>query len=263
MRIFSLVSYFNVGDFMKKLLQISCLSKTYFSKKKDVEVLKDISLDVFENEIVSLLGPSGCGKSTLLNIISSLDENYKGEVICSSKLGYMFQNDTLLEYLNIFDNITLGLEIKKIKTKENVNYALELCKKYGLEKFLYQYPSSLSGGMRQRVSLIRTLVLKPDLLLLDEPFSRLDAQTRLLIQEDVYSIIKKEGISALIVTHDIEEAIALSNRILIMSCLPSFITSEIIVPFTSSPLSRRKEKEFSSLFSTSFSKLKNASQSLH
>lgn len=234
---------------MKKLLQISSLSKTYFTKKKDVEVLKDVSLEVYDNEIVSILGPSGCGKSTLLNIISSLDEDYVGQVNCSSKLGYMFQNDTLLEYLNIFDNIILGLEIKKIKTEENIAYATMLCQKYGLEKFLYLYPSSLSGGMRQRVSLIRTLVLKPDLLLLDEPFSRLDAQTRLLIQDDVYSIIKKEGISALIVTHDIEEAIALSNRILIMSCLPSFITKEIKIPLSGTPIERRKEKEFSSLFS--------------
>lgn len=245
---------------MENLLTISSLNKTYFSKKKDVEVLKNISLSIKDNEIVSLLGPSGCGKSTLLNIISSLDKDYEGLVDCTSKLGYMFQNDTLLEYLNIFDNITLGLKIKKIKTKENIDYALSLCKKYGLEKFLYLYPASLSGGMRQRVSLIRTLVLKPSLLLLDEPFSRLDAQTRLLIQEDVYQIIKKEGLSALIVTHDIEEAIALSDRILFMSSLPSSITKELQIPFHNSPLKRRKEKEFSSLFSYSFNELKNASK---
>ena len=121
---------------MENLLTISSLNKTYFSKKKDVEVLKNISLSIKDNEIVSLLGPSGCGKSTLLNIISSLDKDYEGQVDCTSKLGYMFQNDTLLEYLNIFDNITLGLKIKKIKTKENIDYALSLCKKYGLEKFL-------------------------------------------------------------------------------------------------------------------------------
>ena len=194
---------------------------------------------------MTLLGPSGCGKSTILNIISSLEKESNGKVNINAEIGYMFQKDNLLPYLNIYKNIILGLEIQKKKTKENLDYALSLIDKYGLADFINYYPNELSGGMKQRVSLIRTLVLKPDLLLLDEPFSALDAQTKLTVQNDVYNIIKQEKKSALIVTHDISEAIALSDKIIILTSRPASIKKMIDISINNlSPLDRRKDNLF-------------------
>ena len=167
----------------------------------------------------------------------------------SGKVGYMLQHDQLFEWRNIISNVTLGLEIQKIKTKENVEYAYSLLKKYGLKDFVRHYPQQISGGMRQRVALIRTLVFRPDLLLLDEPFSALDFQTRLSVHEDVSDIIKKEGKTALLVTHDISEAIALSDKIIVLSSRPGKIKNIIDVNLgATTPQKKREATEYPALF---------------
>ena len=230
---------------MEYLLSFNNVSKNFYNDLGETKVLNDLSFSIKNQEIVTLLGPSGCGKSTILNIISSLEKESNGKVNINAEIGYMFQKDNLLPYLNIYKNIILGLEIQKKKTKENLDYALSLINKYGLADFINYYPNELSGGMKQRVSLIRTLVLKPDLLLLDEPFSALDAQTKLTVQNDVYNIIKQEKKSALIVTHDISEAIALSDKIIILTSRPASIKKMIYISInTLSPLDRRKDNLF-------------------
>lgn len=231
------------------LLELKNIKKTFYNENSLTEVIKDVSFNVNENEIVSILGPSGCGKSTILNIINNLITPSFGEVTLNSKLGYMFQKDCLMPWRSLYKNIILGLEINKIKTKENEDYAKELMKKYHLIDFASYSINELSGGMKQRASLIRTLVLKPDLLLLDEPFSMLDAQTRINVQNDVYSIIKEEKKSALIITHDISEAIALSNRIIILSERPTIVKKIVNVEFENlSPLERRKSIKFNKYY---------------
>ena len=190
---------------MKEILKLKNVSKKYQAKNGEVEALSNISFSVNEGEFVSIIGPSGCGKSTLLSIISGLEPKTSGDIQIDGGLGYMLQKDSLLEWRNIYDNITFGLEIRRKKTKENEAYVIELLKKYGLYEFKDKYPNQLSGGMRQRVALIRTLAIKPKILLLDEAFSALDYQTRLMVTEDIYKILKNEGITALMVTHDISE----------------------------------------------------------
>lgn len=227
------------------LLSLENISKSFFSSKKQTEVLSNISFNIQRNEIIALLGPSGCGKSTLLNILSSLEEQTSGTITLYGKLGYMFQKDALLPWRNIFSNICLGLEIQKEKTNENIEYANELIKKYKLNDFVNNFPNQISGGMKQRVALIRTLVLKPDLLLLDEPFSALDAQTKIAVQNDVYNIIKQEKKSALIVTHDIGEAIALADKIIILSDRPAKVKKSVNIKINNlSPLERRNNPQF-------------------
>ena len=233
-----------------ELIKFDHVSKSFFSEIQETKVLDDISFSIDNQEIVSILGPSGCGKSTILNLINELIEPTKGKITSNCKLGYMFQKDCLMPWRTIYKNVTIGLEISKDKSKESLNFARELMKKYQIQEFSSFYPNQLSGGLRQRVSLIRTLVLKPDLLLLDEPFSKLDYQNRLLVQDDVYKIIQKEKKSALMVTHDIEEAIALSNRIIILSNRPTKIKKEIILDFdvNQGPTERRKSPLFSKYF---------------
>ena len=234
---------------MNKLLSLNRINKTFYNDQGENKVLDDISFDINEQEIVALLGPSGCGKSTILNIISALESPSEGEIILGAKLGYMFQKDNLLAWRNIFNNVLLGLEVTKQKNQENIDYAITLLKKYDLINFKNYYPNELSGGMRQRVSLIRTLVLKPDLLLLDEPFSALDAQTKLTVQNDVFNIIKTEKKSALIVTHDVSEAIALSDKIIILSSRPATIKKVIDIKFNNlSPIERRKNILFTEYY---------------
>ena len=242
---------------MEELLKLNNVKKSFFSDEGETEVISNLSFSVFENEVVSLIGPSGCGKSTILNLIAKLEEQNEGEILTNCEIGYMFQKDNLLPWLNVYKNVLLGLEIKKRLTKENEKYVSSLLKKYGLSKFASYYPEELSGGMRQRVSLIRTLSLKPKLLLLDEPFSALDSQTRLFVQEDVKSIILQEKISSLLVTHDISEAIALSERILILSQRPLNIKKEIKLDYNKEllPSLRRKEHNFSLYFNDIFNTL--------
>lgn len=210
---------------MNNILEIKNLKKIYYTNLGEVIALDNVTLNVRDGEILGIIGNSGCGKSTLLSILVKLDNETDGCIISSKeyKVGYMMQNDALFPWLNILDNATLGLKIKGIKTKDNIEYTKSLLKRYGLEEFMYKYPSSLSGGMRQRVALIRTLAIKPDILLLDEPFSKLDLITRLSISDDVYNIIKELGITTIIISHDIAECISLCDRVAVMSKRPGTI----------------------------------------
>lgn len=196
-----------------KILTIKNLSKSYHDKKGEIKALEDINIDIEEKEFISIVGPSGCGKSTILSILSNLEEKSTGEIKKDKDLtiGYMLQTDSLFFWRTILDNCLIGLEVTNKLTEENKNYVLQLLKTYGLYEFKDKYPSSLSGGMRQRVALIRTLAIKPDILLLDEPMSALDYQSRLAISNDIYNIIKKEGKTAIMVTHDIAEPISSIN----------------------------------------------------
>ena len=200
---------------MNNIVQVKNLSMNFYNKEGELEVLKDMNFSLEEEEILTLLGPSGCGKSTILNILTNLLKPTKGEVKINRNIGYMFQKDNLLEWRNIIDNITIGLEIQHKKTPEALENVENLLKTYGLWDFKNMYPKELSGGMRQRVALIRTLSVNPDILLLDEPFSALDYQTRLLVSDDVYKIIRNEKKSAILVTHDISEAICYKVQLLI------------------------------------------------
>lgn len=191
------------------ILKIKDLKKIYHTMQGETLAVDNFSFELEEGEFVSIVGPSGCGKSTILSILCGLDEASSGEIILDKnlKFGYMLQGDNLFEWQTIFKNCLLGLEINGEVTEEDKEYVRYLLKTYGLGDFMDAYPSSLSGGMRQRVSLIRTLATKPDLLILDEPFSALDYQSRLAVSDDVYKIIKKEKKSAVMVTHDISEPI--------------------------------------------------------
>ena len=229
------------------LLSLKDIGLTYFSSSGETKALDNINIDIEYGEFVSIVGPSGCGKTTILHLISGLLSPTKGEIVFDSNndnsfIGYMFQKDNLLEWRTIANNVYLGLELQGEKTKDNIEYANELLKKYNLWEFKDKFPRELSGGMRQRVSLIRTLALKPKVLLLDEAFSALDYQTRLNVCDDVYDIIKKEKLTAILVTHDLSEAISLSDRIIILSHSPATVKEEIMLSFDKSltPLLRRQ-----------------------
>lgn len=238
---------------MQKLLEINNISKTFNTLNGEINAIKSISFDVNNEQFIAIVGSSGCGKSTLLNIISGLLEKTNGTIKFYKEnpiIGYMLQEDALLPYLNILDNATLGLSLKKIKTKENIDYTKKLLETYGLKDFIYKYPKELSGGMKQRVALIRTLAIKPDILLLDEPFSALDYQSRLSVSEDVYNIIKKEKKTVIMITHDIAEAISLSDKIIVLSKRPSIVKKiyDIKMENKSTPINNRKCKEFSDYY---------------
>ena len=237
---------------MEEEVMLKKISMNFYSMSNEIEVLKNVDLKLHKGEILAIVGPSGCGKSTILNIISGLLEPTKGEVVVKGKAGYMFQKDNLFEWRTIYQNITLGLEIKKIKDKKIYQRIDELLKKYGLWEFKNSYPNELSGGMRQRVALIRTLVLSPNILLLDESFSALDYQTRLLVNEDVYKIIKEENKSTIMVTHDISEAIAMADRIILLSKRPASIKKiydiNLSIEGKRTPLKARDSKEFKEYF---------------
>ena len=234
---------------MNELLKVKDLSKNYHTKKNETLAVDNFSFDLKNGEFVAIVGPSGCGKSTILNILAELDTKSSGEIILNknTKMGYMLQQDALFNWKTVLDNCLLGLKINKNITIENKDYVLELLNTYGLKDFINSYPNTLSGGMRQRVALIRTLATKPDLLLMDEPFSALDYQTRLSVSDDVYQIIKKEKKSAIMVTHDIAEAISMADKIIILSKRPSKIKKVINIKLTdkSTPINNRKAKEFS------------------
>ena len=207
------------------LLEVNNLYKSYYTLKDELKVLDNISFKVYENDFIGIIGPSGCGKSSILNILAKLDNEFNGDLKYRDniKIGYMLQEDALFDWLNIYENAIIGLKIKKILNKENVRYVNNLLMKYNLYEFKNKYPCELSGGMKQRLALIRTLAIKPDILLLDEPFSRLDLITRLEISDDVYNIIKKEKKTTIIISHDIAECISLCDRVAIMSRRPGTI----------------------------------------
>jgi NitT/TauT family transport system ATP-binding protein len=228
------------------------IHKSFFDVKKETKVLENLDLFLDKGEKIAIVGPSGCGKSTILNIISKLITPDSGNVDVLANVGYMFQSDNLLEWRTVYKNITLGLEIKGKVTKKDKEKIEELLRKYGLIEFKDKHPSELSGGMRQRVALIRTLVLDPDILLLDEPFSALDEQTKLLVNEDIYKIVCDVKKSVIMVTHDIAEAIAFSDRVLVLSKRPSSVKKIYEISFENlrnrTPLNTRNQKEFKEYF---------------
>ncbi|HGM1530351.1 TPA: ABC transporter ATP-binding protein [Clostridioides difficile] len=234
------------------IVEVKNINMNFYTKEGELEVLKDVNFNLKEGEILTLLGPSGSGKSTILNILTNLLKPTSGDIKITGNIGYMFQKDNLLEWRNIMDNITIGLEIQGKKEKKSLDRVESLLKTYGLWDFRSMYPKELSGGMRQRVALIRTLSVNPDILLLDEPFSALDYQTRLLVCDDVYSIIKNENKSTILVTHDIGEAISISDKVAILSKRPATIKNiydiELNMDGTKTPLKTRKVPDFQKYF---------------
>lgn len=243
------------------ILQIKDLSMTYHRLNGEVKAIEKIDLEVYEGEIISIVGPSGCGKSTLLSIIAGLIKPSTGEVIVNGKkvekpskeIGYMFQRDQLFEWRTILENVLLGLEIQGKVTEESKKLAEKLLDTYGLGEFKNSYPNQLSGGMRQRAALIRTLIVEPKLLLLDEPFSALDYQTRLALSDEVGLILKKENKTTLMVTHDIAEAISMADRVVVLTKRPATIKDIIEIKLTVtkgiwSPINCREAPEFRHYF---------------
>lgn len=241
------------------LLEINNINMNYHTPKEVTEALTDINFYVDEGEFISIIGPSGCGKSTLLNIICGLLKPSSGQIFLNSteilepsiKMGYMFQKDHLFPWLNVWNNIILGLKIKGHVTKEDTERLEGLIHTYGLDGFKDKKPGQLSGGMKQRAALIRTLALNPDILLLDEPFSALDAHTRVKVSDDIYRIIKKEKKTALMVTHDISEAVACSSKVIVLSQRPASIKKIVNIYFPKdfdTPLDRRKHESFREYF---------------
>lgn len=208
----------------RNILKVTNLKKNYINDGDNTEALKSVNFEVEENEFISIVGPSGCGKSTILSIIANLCDQTEGiiEKDKNINVGYMLQNDALLPWKNIYENCILGLEIQGKKNENTLKYVNYLINSYGLSDFKYKYPENLSGGMRQRVALIRTLALKPNILLLDEPLSALDAQTRLTISNDIFDIIKKEKKTAIMVTHDIGELKSIIRKLLIKNYIAYF-----------------------------------------
>lgn len=252
---------------MEKLLEISGVNLTYQSMTSETVAINDLNLEILDNQFVAIVGPSGCGKTTILSMIAGLLFPTSGEITLrgakitkpTTKTGYMFQRDNLFEWRNILKNVEFGLELQKKKNKENIDYCESLLEKYGLGEFKKHYPRELSGGMRQRVALIRTLATRPDLLLLDEPFSALDYQTRLMVQDDIHNIIKTEKKSAILVTHDIAEAIAMSDRVIILTKRPGKVKTIIDLEFDSclTPFERRSKPNFTIYFNKIWEELAN------
>lgn len=243
---------------MKEVLKLKKVSKRYQAKNGEVEALSNINFSVKEGEFVSIIGPSGCGKSTLLSIIAGLEPKTEGDIQIDGNTGYMLQKDSLLEWRSIYDNVLFGLEIGHKKTKENEAYVLDLLEKYGLYEFKDKYPTQLSGGMRQRAALIRTLAIKPNILLLDEAFSALDYQTRIMVTNDIFQILKNENITAVIVTHDISEAISMSDRVIVLSKRPATVKNIHNIEFemdNRNPINCRESPKFSKYFDTIWKEL--------
>ena len=228
---------------MNYKLSVKNISKSYKNKDNETLAIKNISFDLKEGEIIAIIGTSGCGKSTLLNIISGLDKSTSGSCTFDKEnpiISYMLQSDALLPWLNVLDNACLGLELTHKKNTENIEYVRKLLKEYGLEDFLKKMPTSLSGGMRQRVALIRSLAIKPDILLLDEPFSALDYYTRVKIAGDVYKILKKTNTSTIIITHDIAEALSIADRIIVLSNRPSAVKKMYDINFNENDILKKR-----------------------
>ncbi len=243
---------------MNTLLELKNINLTYQTLSSETEAIKNVSFSLGEGEFISIVGPSGCGKSTILGIVSGLLKATSGEIFLdgepvtkvSTNVGYMFQRDNLFEWLTVIQNIKIGIKINHNKNCLSNEKLKELITKYGLSGFEKSKPNELSGGMRQRVSLIRTLAISPKLLLLDEPFSALDYQTRLSVQDDIHSIIKSENKTAILVTHDISEAVAMSDKILILTKRPGQVKNIISLDFdkTLTPFERRGLPSFNKYF---------------
>ena len=236
---------------MNNILEIKDLRKIYHSLDGEIEAIDNFSFNLKDGEFVGIVGPSGCGKSTILSILCGLEDKSSGNInYLKSNIGYMLQNDCLFEWRNVLDNCLLGLEIRNELNNKSKDYVMDLIDTYGLSDFKYKYPDSLSGGMRQRVALIRTLATKPDIMLLDEPFSALDYQSRLKISDDIYKILKKEKKSMIMVTHDIAEAISMCDRVIVLSNRPATIKNiyDINLVNKSTPINNRSDKNFSKYY---------------
>lgn len=251
-------------------LKIENLSVKYHTLEVETVAIKGLTFDIRDGEFTSIVGPSGCGKSTLLSVISGLLKPSEGKVLLDDKeisytrgttckrIGYMLQKDHLFEWRSIIENITLGLEIQKKLNKESLERIDEMLSKYGLYSFKNYYPNQLSGGMRQRVALIRTLAINPDILLLDEPFSAIDYQTRLAVSDEIYRIIKEEGKTSIMVTHDIAESISLSDRVIVLTQRPAAVKNiyDINLSVESrTPLKSREAPEFRDFFNAIWKEL--------
>jgi NitT/TauT family transport system ATP-binding protein len=253
---------------MQYLLEINNLGYSYHTLHGETAAIKGITFGVQKGEFVAVVGPSGCGKSTLLSIIAGLLEPETGTVTINSpesaagtpRVGYMLQHDYLFEWRSVYKNVLLGLEINHMLTKERVDYVNHLLKEYNLEKFKNKRPTELSGGMKQRAALIRTLALEPELLLLDEPFSALDYQTRLMVSADICSLIRATGKTMLIITHDLSEAISIADRVIVLSGRPAGVKCELPIKLTvtdNSPLAARNAPEFNGYFNKLWEVLTN------
>ncbi|HBA37772.1 MAG TPA: spermidine/putrescine ABC transporter ATP-binding protein [Firmicutes bacterium] len=238
---------------MNNKLSINNIKKIFQTKEGELCAIDDVSFDLRDGEILAIVGTSGCGKSTLLNIIAGLDSPTEGTLLAENdnpKISYMLQSDALLPWRNVLSNACLGLELERKLDSESKLRVEEMLKDYGLGDFLSQYPSGLSGGMKQRVALIRSLAIEPDILLLDEPFSALDYYTRVTISEDVHDMIKKSGTSAIIITHDIHEALSIGDRVIVLSSRPSKVKNIYEVDFKDVPsvLEKRGLPRFNELY---------------
>ena len=244
---------------MERILELNNIHYSYHTLEGETPALKNISFSLNKGEFIAIVGPSGCGKTTLLSLVAglltpengSIKINGKHQTESTTNVGYMLQHDELFEWRNIYHNVLLGLEIQHMMTAKAKQKANNLLDNYGLGNFKNSRPSELSGGMRQRAALIRTLVLDPEILLLDEPFSALDYQTRLNVGNDIGQIIRKEGKSALLVTHDLSEAISLADRVIILTKRPATILQTLQIIFkleNDTPLNRRNAPEFKTYF---------------
>lgn len=244
---------------MDQILELNNINYSYHTLDGETKALSNISFTASCGEFTAIVGPSGCGKSTLLSLIAGLMKPESGEILLngaplttnSSKIGYMLQHDHLFEWRSVRRNVLLGAEINKMLTPKIRQRADDLLEQYGLKQFAHSKPSELSGGMRQRAALIRTLLLEPELLLLDEPFSALDYQTRLTVSDDIGQIIRRSGKTALLVTHDLSEAVSLSDRVIVLTRRPARIACVVPVTFSlenDTPLNRRNAPEFKTYF---------------
>lgn len=253
---------------MKTKLEVKGLCYSYHTMEGETQALLDISFDVKDGEFFVIVGPSGCGKSTLLSLLCGLMEPESGSILIDGEpgeasgaaMGYMLQRDHLFEWRTIFSNISLGLEIQNRLDEEAKRDLEAMLNTYGLSQFRDARPGQLSGGMRQRAALIRTLALKPDILLLDEPFSALDYQTRLEVCDDISTIIRTQKKTAVLITHDLSEAISVADRILVLSSRPGRVKNVIPVTFDPKydrPLTRRNAPEFSAYFNQLWKELRD------
>ena len=258
----------------QNLIELKNICYSYHTLHGETSALQSISFGVKEGEFVAVVGPSGCGKSTLLSIIAGLLSPESGEVVFHHsgsdapglKIGYMLQRDHLFEWRSVYKNVILGLEINHVLTAERISYVSRLLKEYNLEPFRDKRPSELSGGMRQRAALIRTLALDPKLLLLDEPFSALDYQTRLMVSADICRLIRQTGKTMIIITHDLTEAISLADRVIVLSKRPARIKCELPIRLTlpdDSPLASRNAPEFNQCFNKLWEVLTNEDEIVH
>jgi len=254
------------GDILSAFLSVDNIQLIYQTPQQETVAVKDVSFGVQKGQFVSLVGPSGCGKSTILSCIAGLQTHQKGSITFDgadisknrSKVGYMLQSDNLLPWRSVWHNVIIGLEIQKKLTEENIEYAEELLKKYDLWQFKDSFPNRLSGGMRQRVALIRTLALKPQLLLLDEAFSALDYQTRVNVSCDVYEILRRENKTLVMVTHDIPEAVSMSDRVIVLSKRPAVVSTVVDIDFgtdRANPVEVRRHPKFQQYFNTIWKEL--------